>query len=284
MSGAQTIWLIHNDASGSNSAEALDTFHEHCQRCGLEVARVTSFPSDELPSPAMLDDAGIGIAALFAGDGTINAALGALAGWGGKVLVLPGGTMNLLYHRLFGDLPMEAAIAAVGDGSAATCRPPIVESDAGTGYAGLLAGPGTSWSSVREAMRNEDLLELVQEAGEAFTQTIDGPPVRCAEPALGKPEGYPLIQLAPTATGLEISAYHAETGAEFTKQLFALLRRDFRAGPHDTLGTVDSVTLATVGAEALALLFDGEPADAEGKVTFRLGTASVDMLTTLRHG
>ena len=280
----QGIWLIHNDSSGSNDAAGLSAVREHCGARGMPVEHVTCFPRDNLPTPQALDAAGIGIAALFAGDGTINAALDALAGWGGKVLVLPGGTMNLLYHRLFGDLDMVEAIDAVASGKAVTCRAEMIESSAGNGYAGVLAGPGTSWNTVREAMRQRDLAGMAREASEALEYTLDGPPVASVDPKLGKTEGYPLIQLSPTRDGIEITAFHAETTGEYVKQTVALLQHDFRTGPHDVLGTAGRVTLRTVGAEALGLLLDGEPAQASGASTFALGHAKVDMLTTRPDG
>ncbi|OYX65580.1 MAG: hypothetical protein B7Y88_07970 [Sphingomonadales bacterium 32-64-17] len=284
MAVKQDIWLIHNDASGSNDAAGLAAVREHCRACGLPVAYETSFPRDDLPTLEALDAAGIGIVALFAGDGTINAALDALAGWGGKVLVLPGGTMNLLFHRLFGDCDMAEAIDAVADGTATICRASMIESSVGNGYAGVLSGPGTSWNTVREAMRNRDLAGMAREASDALEHTLEGPPVACLEPTLGKAEGYPLIQLAPTRDGIEITAFHAETTSEYVKQTAALLQHDFRAGPHDMLGCKDSVTLRTIGAEHLGLLLDGEPAEASGAITFRLGNAKVDMLTTRPDG
>ena len=284
MAGNQGIWLIHNDASGSNDAAGLAAVREHCEARGLPMTRVTCFPDDDLPTQQALDASGIGIVALFAGDGTINAALDALAGWGGKVLVLPGGTMNLLYHRLFGDLDIKAAIDAVASGTAISCRAEMIESAAGNGYAGVLAGPGTRWNTVREAMRERDLAAMARKANDALEHTLEGPPVACFAPALGREEGYPLIQLAPTREGIEITAFHAETTGEYVKQTLALIQHDFRAGPHDVLGHEGSVTLRTVGADELGLLLDGEPAEASGAITFRLGNAKVDMLTTRPDG
>src|SRR5690606_27542115 len=109
-----------------------------------------------------------------------------LAGWSGAVLVLPGGTMNLLYHRLFGDQTMDQAIAAAACGNVRRHRPSIVRCPAGDAYAGVLAGPGAAWSHVREAMRKIDLLEMAVEAREAINETLSGPMIACREPKLGR--------------------------------------------------------------------------------------------------
>ena len=102
MPGKQSLWLVVNDASGSNDEEALAALRSCCDGCGFAVEREICFPRESLPSPATLDAAGVATVAVFAGDGTVNALVAALAGWSGAVLVLPGGTINLLYHRLHG--------------------------------------------------------------------------------------------------------------------------------------------------------------------------------------
>lgn len=274
----RAFWLVHNDASGSNDSEALEQMSSSCTDCGLRVAYRSCFPADDLPTPAMLDAGGIDLVAIFAGDGTVNAALQALAGWGGQVLVLPGGTMNLLYHRLFGDMDLEDVLRLAGKGDLRVRRPGIIRSDLGDAYAGLLAGPGTSWNDVREAMRNTDVLAMATESREAFLRTLQDEPLRCAKPPLGRAEGYPLLLLEPHDETIALYAYHAETTAEFVDQLLALAKHDFRQGPHDHIGEADELMLASVGAEKFGVLLDGEPAEAAGPTQFRLATCEVDLL------
>ena len=103
MSAPRPVWLVSNASSGSNDDAALAALEDGCGRHGFHVAQRTVFPEQDLPTPAVLDAAGIDRVAVFAGDGTINTLIAGLAGWSGAVLVLPGGTMNLLYHRVHGD-------------------------------------------------------------------------------------------------------------------------------------------------------------------------------------
>ncbi|MGB3795469.1 MAG: diacylglycerol kinase family protein [Alteraurantiacibacter sp.] len=278
MAQARALWLIHNDASGSNDREALERMSEGCVDCGLRVAFSTCFPTDDLPTPAMLDAAKLDLVAIFAGDGTVNAALGALKGWGGQVLILPGGTMNLLYHRLFGELELEDVLALAGSGGLVARRPSIITSPLGVAYAGLLAGPGTSWNDVREAMRNTDVLGLATETREAFARTLQDEPLRCLEPPLGRAEGYPLLLMEPGDGAIDIKAYHAETTGEFIDQLMALAKHDFREGPHSNIGQEKNVTLCGVNKGEFGVLLDGEPTDANGATRFELSACEVDLL------
>lgn len=278
MGKARSLWLVHNDASGSNDREALERMSASCADCGLRVAYRSSFPTDDLPNPAILDAAGIDCVAVFAGDGTVNAVLDCLAGWGGQVLVLPGGTMNLLYHRLFAETALEDVLRLAGSGDLVVRRPGIISSSLGRAYAGLLAGPGTSWNEVREAMRETDLLGMASEAREAFLRTLRDEPLRCEEPPHGREEGYPLILLEPHDEFIALYAYHAQTTGEFVEQLLALAKRDFRKGPHDNIGNARTVRLASTGSDNFGVLLDGEPAQASSPTSFHLSTCEVDLL------
>ena len=284
MDGKQPIWLVNNASSGSNDDTALAALDRCCGEHGFHVAHRTVFPAQDLPTPAILAAAGIDRVAVFAGDGTINTLISALAGWSGAVLVLPGGTMNLLYHRLHGDRTMEQVIAAVARGESSMRRPGVIRSAFGDAYAGMLAGPGTSWGRVREAMREANVAELAAGTVQAIEQTLAGDQIACVEPALGRPEGYPLVMLTPFDDGIEVEAYHAETAAQYLEQTWALLKRNFREGPHDVLGKATLVRLASTEGRPFGLLVDGEQAEAAAEVEFRLAACEVDLLATETDG
>ena len=284
MSAPRPVWLVSNASSGSNDDAALAALEDGCGRHGFHVAQRTVFPEQDLPTPAVLDAAGIDRVAVFAGDGTINTLIAGLAGWSGAVLVLPGGTMNLLYHRLHGERSTEQVLAAVARGEAAMRRPGVIRCPYGTAFAGMLAGPGTSWGKVREAMREADVAGLAAGAVEAIEETLAGDKIACREPALGSPDGYPLVSLTPQDRGMEIEAYHAESAGEYVEQAWALLRRNFREGPHDVLGHARNVRLASTHGEAFGLLVDGELVEAAAEVEFALAPCAVDLLATESDG
>ena len=89
-------WLVVNERSGSNSEAALRELEALLATQGLGVARTIEFPAQELPTRTDLEAAGVSQLIVFTGDGTLNAVIDAVSGWAGAVLVLPGGTMNLL--------------------------------------------------------------------------------------------------------------------------------------------------------------------------------------------
>ncbi|MXO70494.1 diacylglycerol kinase family protein [Alteraurantiacibacter buctensis] len=276
--------LITNDKSGSNDEAAIAALLQHCTAGGLEIARHLAFPQQPLPTPAELDRAGIALVVIFTGDGTLNAALDALAGWGGQVLVLPGGTQNLLARRLHGDADAAAVLAAFAAGSATPVRPGVIQCPVGNAYAELQAGPGTAWHAVREAMREGSVLELAQEGIAAAAETLAAPGVAVRDPELGEPEGYPLLLLTAQDEGIRVAAYHARQAGDFLAQAAALLARNFREGPHDVLGLVLRVTIASLDGEPFGLMLDGEAAEPGPACTFELAPCGVDLLATRPHG
>lgn len=282
---ARRLCLITNAMSGSNDAASLAALQDDLLACAVEIVDHVTFPEEDLPQPAELDAAGVTLVVVYAGDGTLNAVLDRLAGWSGAVLVLRGGTMNLLFHRLHGkDATTAEVIAALHAGTLQPIRPQVIRCPAGFAYAGLLAGPGTAWNQVREAMRTNAVLEFAEGTFAALSETLEAAPVACREPMLGRPEGYPLLLLDPHDDGISVLAFHAEAPGEYLAQAWALLRRNFREGPHDDLGKVPTVTLASADGQPFGLLLDGEPAEAGASCTFELAPSKVDLLTSLANG
>ncbi len=290
MTDTANIWLVANPASGSNDEEALKALKSQCEERGLCLTRRIAFPREDLPTPAELDEAGIGIVAVFAGDGTINALITALEGWRGAVLVLPGGTMNLLSIRLHGEKTSSQIVDDVSRGATRRVRPAIVRCEAGTALAGLLVGPATAWGDVREAMRDIDIPGFVGETIAAVEKSTAGEMVRCVEPPAGSPDGYPLLMFTPEGLNevggadghFSLKAYHADNVGDFMKQGLAIMRRNFREGPHDDLGNFEAMTLESAEGGALALLIDGEAAEISATARFETATCGVDLIATAR--
>jgi hypothetical protein len=89
-----------------------------------------------------------------------------------------------------------------------------------------------------------------------------------------------LINLTPRDDGIDVDAYHAEGAGQFLEQAWALLKRDFRQGPHDQLGSLPELRLASTQGKAFGLLLDGEQVECGADETFRLAQCEVDLLAT----
>ncbi|HUD30518.1 MAG TPA: diacylglycerol kinase family protein [Novosphingobium sp.] len=274
------VWLVCNQASGSNDEAAVDALVSAFAEGGFQLDRVLRFPDEPAPQPAELDEGAVDILCVFGGDGTTHSVVTSAWGWGGAVLVLPGGTMNMLAKRLHGEVTAPEIVARLAKGPLATARPPVIHSRHGIGLTGALAGPGTVWNEVREAMRSVNILEFVATAREAISQSASGPKVMCADVDCGREDGYAAITVVPRDDGLEANGYYAESLADYAGQGIALLNRDFRDGPHDELGLHRTVRLVCPTGDPMGLLIDGEPFDGAAEETFELGPCEVDLVTT----
>jgi len=273
-------WLVVNPASGSNNASSCETVTAALSDRGFRVDRVIAFSDDALPDIAALDAAGIALVVVYTGDGSVNALINHLAGWSGAVLVLPGGTMNLLAKRLHRSLGMEAILDLVAGGGAQARRVACVRSEAGLALAGLLVGPGTSWSRVRESMRNLAIAEVAAGAIEAIKHSAAGPYVRAPDNILAREDGYALVELTPGEHGVQADGYYADAPLDYAGQAWAVLRRRFREGPHDRLGVSESIKLASIDGSPFACLIDGEPAECPSPFRFTVEPSGVDLLAT----
>jgi hypothetical protein len=221
--------------------------------------------------------------AVFTGDGTINTASTGIEGWGGTVLVLPGGTQNLLSKTLHGDVPPTDVIAAVAAGHAQKQRLRVIRTSQGTSLVEVLAGPGAMWADVREGVRDLDLGAIAETFATAWRETTDGPGVRLADPAVGKDEGYRAVRIAPSGAQVLAEGYDFEDLGQFAAQGFAMLvKRDFRQGPHDDLGHFDRVTCHS--DSPIALMIDGERRHGGTREDFVCEEFDLDFLTTKAGG
>jgi diacylglycerol kinase family enzyme len=270
-----TTWLIVNEASGSYDADAIADIATRFAEGGAPVDRIVRCPDETLPTPATLKAQGVDILAIYAGDGTTNSALKAAAGWEGSVLILPGGTMNLLAHALHGEQPCHDIIAKACT-ERRTRKLNTVEIGDNIAYVGVIAGPTTSWAKVREDARHADVADLVFTAiPAAITESLAGPQV-----AVKGIEGtYPAIFAAPRDQSLALCGFTASSIGEVIAHASAWLNRDFRDGPRVDLGETEHATL-TSDADTIGLLIDGEAAECASGDTLRLGHAPHNFIDT----
>jgi len=277
MDGFARACLIVNAASGSNTPEACDALRGGLELHGVAIARSVAVPDDELPTAAELDAEGIELVAIYTGDGTLRSAITKLEGWGGAVLVLPGGTTNLLSKAIHGDRPLEDILGDLP--RMERVRRQCLRSDAGTAVIEVLAGPGAKWSDVREGLREGDVAAVASTTVEAAQASAGGSTVVLAHPDIGKTEGYSGIRLTPCDDGIDVEGYGADTVGDYLAQGMALLRRDFRTGPHDELGFHPVVHCASVDGSPIELMLDGERDCGGAEIHFSLAELDVDLLT-----
>jgi hypothetical protein len=278
MKAPSLTWLCANAASGGNDEEGLRELAQALAEVRCEPARIIDFATHDLPSRRELEAAEVGLLAVFTGDGTINAVATSCEGWHGQVLVLPGGTANLLSHALHGE---RSACEVVADlPRARLIRRPCIRNGSRTALIEVLAGPGATWSDVREELREGNIGGVAATSLTAIRESTLGPMVALEVPPGGREDGYAGLRLEPHAEGIAVEGYGAATIGDYLKQGFALLRREFRDGPHDDLALAPEIICRSLGEEPIELMIDGERHSGSVEERFVLDPLDLNLLTT----
>ncbi|WP_315764660.1 diacylglycerol/lipid kinase family protein [Sphingomonas sp. Y38-1Y] len=248
------LWFITNPSSGSATREKCDAIEAVFEERGLKLVGRTGFPDETLPDGAALDAAGADTVVLFAGDGTINAVLCKLAEWGGRFLILPGGTMNLLARALHDSLDPHAIIHAANDGYR-TVSMPFVEAGPHRAFVGLIIGPAAQWFRAREAVRKRRLFSFFRAMRHAWGRTF-GKGIRVSGPVRLR-RRYQAVLVKPDARGLDVAGIDARDW-----RAIAELGWNWVSGEWVNAASVThalSRHLVIEGSRPVLALFDGEP-------------------------
>ncbi|WP_293700218.1 MULTISPECIES: diacylglycerol/lipid kinase family protein [unclassified Sphingopyxis] len=266
--------LICNTQSGSHDAAVREQIAELCRAHNAPLVATFALPDGDIPDADALKQHGIDLLLVWTGDGTINAAATKAAGWDGAILALPGGTLNLLSKALHGDRPAPDILSDVLQGNARRSAIPTVQSDTGTAFITVVAGPATRWAEVRETMRQDGIIEASRAAPEALDEMLNAPGVRVGPDG----EAYPAVILTPTADGIRADGILAEGTGDVLRHGLAWLGGDFRDGPSEPITTADTIMLES--EQPISLEFDGELDAVASPAKFSLGSSAVDFIAT----
>lgn len=266
--------LIINANSGSAKAISEEDLVTQLREGGFDPVRLIRLPDEDIPDRQAVEALNVDVIAILSGDGTIAGVCAALAGWAGALLILPGGTMNLLSRRLHGDLPVFELLAKLGEAQTSVAPVSVIKVEGREVLTGLIAGPSTEWGKVREGLRQLNVSELVEKVPEAWSATTASESVRIE----GRDSGYPAIFVEPLDNGkLSVLAFKADGVVDMFAHGIAWLRRDFREGPSDDLGEMSEVTIVD-DDKKLGLLVDGEQDEATSPLKCVAGMSSVNFV------
>jgi hypothetical protein len=267
--------LIVNRQSGSAAAVDLAEVKSALSAARLSVEHVVQLPENDCPDKDAIESLGIDVVVLLSGDGTVASLCATLRGWSGALLVLPGGTMNLLSRRLHGDVALPEMLEKLAVSSLEIAKIPIVRMGDREVLTGLTVGPSTRWGEVREGIRQGDVSTLAQTVPEAWSETLSDEGV-WIEGIERHP--YAAIFVEPNdETNLSVIAFRANNIGDMLGHGIAWLRRDFREGPRDDLGAMAQVVVIGDDPDT-GLLVDGEYEDGQLPLKCEAGLSSVNFL------
>ena len=275
----QKLWFITNTASGTATAAKATAIEAIFAEHDLALVGRTAFPEDELPEATELDAARVDTVVLFAGDGTINAAACKLAEWEGAILILPGGTMNLLAKALHGNADPATIIHVATDGARRVALP-YVEAGPHRAFVGLILGPAATWVRARELVRSRRLRGLGRAILSAWRRTfsrgirVEGVP--------GLRHHAQAIFIRPEADLLDVAAVDARDWRSIASLGWGWLTGDWVAAAQVTQVQTKKVRIA--GHKPVQALFDGEPVKLDADVTITGGMGREMFIATVEAG
>lgn len=275
--------MVINIASGGVSADAPEEMARRLAEHGI-AAKVHACPPGEVKAQLQASiDAAPDLLITLAGDGTVRAAA-ELCGPDGPMLVpLPGGTMNMLPHAVYGDRPWGEALAlALEDGR---------ERDLGGGciegqrfLCGAILGSPARLAQVREAARDGHFRKALLRLRRAFQKAYTGRlRYRLDGGRLHKAEA--LVLMCPIASKimraedsvLEAAALNPHGAAQILRLGVNALVRDWRADP--AVEDQFCRSARVWAARRIPALLDGEPTYLKPTAEIRFEPRIVRVLT-----
>lgn len=263
MGEIRRVEVICNVASGSVGPEAPALAEKIFAEAGVAATIHAPDPADLMKTLRAAVDAAPDLLVVLAGDGTARAAA-ELCGPDGPVIApLPGGTMNMLPHAVYGVRPwQEALVRALAGGETRMLGGGEVE---GRQFlvAAILGSPAL-WAPAREAARHGKgrlaILRARRALRRAFTgrlrYTLDEGPREKAEalvfmcPATSR-------AMADSAQALEAAGMDLTSAADVLRLGFSAMTGDWR---RDRNVAVEQCQVARVwSAQGVPALLDGEP-------------------------
>lgn len=267
-----------NSQSGSFSRDHVESVRSRFAGASCEITKTIDVAEGGVPNGETLNDAGVSILVVLGGDGSINSAVTSAAGWDGAILPLPGGTSNLLCKRLYGDRSPEQVASLFVEDQLGPQSLPCISGREFIALCEVLAGPGALWADIRESMRDGEAGSVIALTASAIEEVAAGPSVRLAMPDHAESDGYAGIRLVPHDDGIEIEGYGARDLGEIFQQGAAILKRNFREGPHDKLGKTQAAKVCIDDGGPMPLMFDGERCNGGQEERFILARTATNLL------
>ena len=230
------ITAVVNAASGSVGPDAAEALRAILAARDIDATVLAPDPHEIEETVRLAVNTRPDLLVILAGDGTARLAAELCGPAGPMVAPVPGGTMNLLPHALYGNRPWREALAAALDaGIERKVSGGVI--DGHTFYCSAILGSPALWARAREAVRKGRLLEAWRRGAyalrRAFTGDIhyalDGGPRRAAEAMVLI---SPLIsKVMEEETALEVAALEMHSASEVFRLAFNGLVSDWRHDP-----------------------------------------------------
>lgn len=267
------IDIVVNTASGSVGPQAPAIAERLLAEHGVGGRVHAPQPSELEACLRSVIDAAPDAVLVVAGDGTARAAAELAGPEGPLIAPLPGGTMNMLPHALYGERSWEEAMSACLEAGEARM---ISGGEVGGRlfFVAAILGSPALWATAREAAREGRLDLAVARARRAFQRAfsgrlrfvLDGRPRQRAEALTLM---CPLVStaLAAEERALEAAALDPSSALDVFRLGFNAARGQWRDDPSVSAGRCRTGRVWAGGR--IPAILDGEPARFDPKISIR---------------
>lgn len=260
------VVALYNPASGSVSADGGDKLKAALAANGISDADFVELDRSACEKQfRTIAEAKPDLFIVWGGDGTLRTALSGVGQMGANLLLLPGGTMNMLTKSIHGDKPWDAILRDV------IAAPKVKTVSAGrvndeNFYCALLAGTPARLADARESLRKGDLLQAASQAREALgtleNMHLEG---RYRDGYTFERTTMPVTSIIGVLVGplaheheMEVASLVDPTAAGALNVIWASLVGDWRSAPGVTIVPARSLVIEAEEGD-IPVIIDGEP-------------------------
>lgn len=260
---------LFNPASGSVTADGGERLRSVLEEAGVRDVEFVEIDRDDCDNQLKrLAAAQPDLFIVWGGDGTLRSALGLVGQATPNLLLLPGGTMNMLTKSIHGDKTWDTILKEV---LASPKRKTIPAGKVNNEhfYCAMLAGAPARFAEARESLRHGDLVKAATEARAAL-ETLGN-----MQLAARYRDGYTFerADLPPTSVigvlvgplardhEMEVAALAAPTAGGALNVIWSSFVADWRSAPGMTIVPARSLVIEAEEGE-IPVIVDGEPIEA----------------------
>jgi diacylglycerol kinase family enzyme len=277
---------LYNPASGSITAEGEPRLREALAAAGVHGADLVELDrSDCLGQLKKLVGDKPDLFIVWGGDGTLRSALSVVGQATPNLLLLPGGTMNLLCRSIHGEKTWDQVLKDVLASPKRKTLPAGKVNDEYF-YCAMLAGAPARFAEAREALRRGELVKAATEARAAL-ETLEN-----LQLAARYRDGYsfadarlPTTSIIGVLVGplareheMEVAALAEPTAGGALNVIWSSFVSDWRSAPGMTIVPARSLVIETEDGE-IPVIVDGEAIEASDSVRVAYVKEAVQCLT-----
>jgi diacylglycerol kinase family enzyme len=264
----KTIALF-NPAAGSVTADGGDRLRAILEEAGVRDADLVEVDRTDCDNQLRrLAESNPDLFIVWGGDGTLRSALGTVGQATPNLLLLPGGTMNMLTKSIHGDKTWDAILKEVlASPKRKTIPAGKVNNEAF--YCAMLAGAPARFAEARESLRRGELVKAATEARVAL-ETLGNLQLSARyrdgytfERADLPPTSVIGVLVGPLARDheMEVAALAAPTTGGALNVIWSSFVSDWRSAPGITIVPARSLVIETEDGE-IPVIVDGEAIEA----------------------